>query len=114
MSDEEIIREAMDTLAVVTRLLQHATNRAAVQAAAEGPRSPAHMLGWGIQLAACQAVNLVPVEVNLDGPPPTQDDIGQLLRAAEELTRHIPVIEATFGLCPLVVAICDLIGQSRP
>lgn len=114
MSNETIVREAMDTLAAVALLLHHAAVRAWAQADAEGPRSPLHLLGLGIHLAACQAVAMLPVDADLDGQPPAQDDVDQLLRAAEELTRHIPLLDQAGGICPLVVAICDLVRETTP
>ena len=48
------------------------------------------------------------------GAPPAQDDVAQLLRAAEELTRSIPVLDQTAGISPLVVAICDLVREATP
>ncbi|NMM23482.1 MAG: hypothetical protein HHJ11_08285, partial [Phycicoccus sp.] len=49
-----------------------------------------------------------------EGQPPAQDDVAQLLRSAEELTRSIPVLDHTAGISPLVVAICDLVRETTP
>ena len=57
---------------------------------------------------------MLPADDDLEGPPPAQDDVAQLLRAAEELTRAIPVLDQTAGISPLVVAICDLVREATP
>jgi len=84
------------------------------QAEGEGPRSPLHLLGLGIHTASCQAVAMLPADADLEGHPPAQDNVAQLLRAAEELTRSIPVLDQTAGISPLVVAICDLVREVAP
>jgi len=114
MTNDTIDQDAGDTLAAVARLLRHAAVRAWAQAEVEGPRSPLHLLGLGIHIASCQAVAMLPADADLEGQPPTQDDIGQLLRFAEELTRSIRVQNQTAGISPLVVAICDLVREMTP
>jgi hypothetical protein len=114
MTNDTIDQEATDALAAVARLLRHAAVRAWEQAEAEGPRSPLHLLGLGIHIASCQAVAMLPADADLEGQPPTQDDIAQLLRSAEELTRAIPVLDQPAGISPLVVAICDLMREVTP
>ena len=112
MTNDTIDQDARDTLAAVARLLHHAAVRAWAQAEAEGPRSPLHLLGLGIHNASCQAVAMLPADADLEGRPLAQDDIAQLLHAAEELTRSIPVADETAGTSPLVVAICDLVRET--
>jgi len=114
MTNQTIDQEARVTLAAVARLLRHAAICAWAQAEAEGPRSHLHLLGLGIHTASCQAVAMLPVDADLEGQPPAQDDIAQLLRSAEELTRSIPVVDNTAGISPLVVAICDLVREVTP
>ena len=114
MTNQMIDREARATLAAVARLLRHAAVCAWARAEAEGPRSHLHLLGLGIHTASCQAVAMLPPDADLEGQPPAQDDIVQLLRSAEELTRSIPVVDQTAGISPLVVAICDLVRESTP
>jgi hypothetical protein len=114
MTNDMIDRDAGESLAAVARLLRHAAVRAWAQAEAEGPRSPLHLLGLGIRIASCQAVAMLAADADLEGQPPTQDDVGQLLRSAEELTRAIPVLDQTAGISPLVVAICDLVREATP
>jgi hypothetical protein len=114
MTNDTIGQDAGDTLAAVARLLRQAAVRAWARAEVEGPRSPLHLLGLGIHIASCQAVAMLPAGADLEGPPPVQDDVAQLLRSAEELTRAIPVLEQTAGISPLVVAICDLVREATP
>lgn len=102
------------TPAAVARLLTQASACAWAKAEAEGPRSPLHLLGLGIHTASCQAVALLPAGVDLDGHPPACGDVAQLLRAAEELTRAIPIDEQATGISALVVAICDLVWEVTP
>jgi hypothetical protein len=114
VTNQTIDRDAWVTLAAVARLLRHAAVCAWAQAEAEGPRSHLHLLGLGIHTASCQAVAMLPADVDLEGQTPAQDDVEQLLRSAEELTRAIPVLDQTAGTSPLVVAICDLVREATP
>jgi hypothetical protein len=114
MTNGTIDQDVGNILAAVAQLLRHAAVRAWAQAEAEGPRSPLHLLGLGIHAASCQAVAMLPADAELEGQPPTQDGIAQLLRSAEELTRSIPVQDQTAGISPLVVAICDLVREATP
>ena len=114
MTNQMIEQDAWVTLAAVTRLLHHAAVCAWAQAEADGPRSQLHLLGLGIHTASCQAVAMLPADADLEGHSPAQDNVAQLLRAAEELTRSIPVLDQTAGISPLVVAICDLVREATP
>jgi len=114
MTNQTIEKDAWVTLAVVAQLLRHAAVRAWAQAEAEGPRSQLHLLGLGIHTASCRALAMLPADADLEGQPPPQDDVAQLLRSAEELTRSIPVVDGMAGISPLVVAICDLMREATP
>src|ERR1035437_325310 len=74
-------------------------------------RSGSHL---GIHPASCQAVATLPADADLEGHPPAQDDVAQLLRSAEDLTRSIPVLDQTAGISQLVVALCDLVREATP
>ena len=113
-TNDTIEQDAWVTLAAVTQLLRHAAVCAWAQAEAEGPRSQLHLLGLGIHTASCQAVAMLPADADLEGQPPAQDDVEQLLRSAEELTRSIPVVDRMAGISMLVVAICDLVREATP
>ncbi len=71
-------------------------------------------IGLGIHIAYCQALAMLPAGADLAGHPPVQDDVAQLLHAAEELTRSISVVDETAGMSQLVVAICDLVRETTP
>jgi hypothetical protein len=114
MTSDRIDHDTTATLVAVARLLAHAAGRTWAQAEAEGPRSPLYGLGLGIHIAYCQALDMLPIETDMEGPAPTQDDVAQLLRAAEELTRNIPVLAETAGISALVAAICDLVRETTP
>jgi hypothetical protein len=114
MTNDTIDQDAGDTLAAVARLLHHAAVRTWAQAEVEGPRSQLHLLGLGIHIASCQAVAMLPAGADLEGHPPAQDDVAQLLRAAEELTRAIPVLDQTAGISLLAVTLCDLVREATP
>jgi hypothetical protein len=114
MTSDPIEYDTPATLAAVARLLTHAASLTWAQAEAEGPRSFLHSLGLGIHLAYIQALAMLPTDVDLDGHPLAQDDVRQLLRAAEEPTRSIPIVRETAGISQLVVAICDLVRETTP
>ena len=114
MTNDTIDQDATDALAAVARLLRHAAVRAWTQAEAEGPRSSLHLLGLGIHIASCQVMAMLPADADLEGQPPTQNDVGQLLRSADELIRSISILDQTAGISPLVVAICDLVREATP
>ena len=114
LTSDAIEDDARDTLAAVARLLNYAAVRAWAQAEAEGPRSHLHLLGLGIHTASCQAVAMLPADADLEWQHPAQDNVARLLRAAEELTRSIPVLDQTAGISPLVAAICDLVREVSP
>jgi hypothetical protein len=114
ITNDTIDHHEVDTLTTVARLLHQAVVCAWAQAEAQGPRSPLHLLGLGIHAASCQVVAMLPARANLEGHPPVQDDVAQLLRAAEELARAIPVGDGPAGISMLVVAICDLVREATP
>jgi hypothetical protein len=114
MTNQTIDQDAWVTLAAVARLLRHAAVCTWAKAEAEGPHSHLHLLGLGIHTASCQAAAILPADADLEGPLPAPDDVEQLLRSAEELTRSIPVVDRMAGISPLVVAICDLVREATP
>jgi hypothetical protein len=113
-TNDTIDHHTTATLAAVARLLRHAARRTWALAEAEGPRSPLHLLGLGIHIAYCQALAILPAGADPEGQPPVQDDVAQLLRAAAELTRSIPVVDQTAGISALLVAISDLVRETTP
>lgn len=111
--------EGIQALATVARLLWGAAEQWGAQAEIEGPLSPCHLLSLGADLAACQAVNLLPDPLlgTLDRelePATVEAGPRQLLRAAEELTRTLPIEAFPSGTSQVVVAIGDLIREATP
>ncbi|GAA2153519.1 hypothetical protein FHX52_1719 [Humibacillus xanthopallidus] len=68
-------------------------------------------LGLGAQLAGHLARDLLPADVELGSPRPHQDDPLELVRAAEALTRTVPIETLPAGSSHLVVALCDLLRE---
>lgn len=89
-SDAVSRAEAIATLAAVARLLCRAADLMWEQTHTEEPGLvPA--IGLGTQLAASHALAMLPDWAAVDEPAPLGTDPGQLLAAADELTRLLPV-----------------------
>jgi hypothetical protein len=70
-------------------------------------------LGVGARLAADQARALLPPDVEPGRSSPNRDDPLVLVRAAEALTRTVPIEVLPAGGSHLVVALCDLLREHR-
>jgi len=73
-------------------------------------------LGLAARLAAAQArgllrVNIEPDDVQAGGSSQRRDDPIELVRAAEALTRTVPIEALPAGSSRFVVALCDLLGE---
>ena len=68
-------------------------------------------LSLGAQLVASQALQLLPAGARVDEPVPLQADPMVLLRAAETLTRTLPIQAYPPGTAQVIVALCDLITE---
>ncbi|GAA2469007.1 hypothetical protein GCM10009858_02900 [Terrabacter carboxydivorans] len=71
-------------------------------------------LGLAARLAASQARRLLPVDIELDDVQTAEssqrrDDPIELVRAAEALTRTVPIEALPVGSSRVVVALCDLL-----
>lgn len=106
---ETLEQDIVAVLTAVVRLLHGATARAAQLAEAEGPRSHLHSLTLDVHLAWADAVHLLPAGVQVQLWPLGQADPVELLRAAEDLTRTLPIGSAPDGTSALVTTLCDLI-----
>lgn len=104
--------DTQETIAAIARLLHHAADRTAHQAADEGPRSELHVLALGMQVAAAETALLVPPELDPYWPQPTQHDPLELLRTAEQLARTVPIDDETAGFSRIVVSIADLLREA--
>jgi hypothetical protein len=108
------VDEACRRLSIVTLLLQHTAIAVWSHADQTSPDSPLHSLGLGVYLAHAQTTALLPdgyefPDVDLQRGTPLQ-----LLIAAEELTRSLPLHRPDLaGGSQLVVDLCDLVREAR-
>lgn len=105
--------EATVVLAQVRWLLLDAADQVRLQAQAEGLSSAGHPLALGVELAACEAANLM-AQPPLDDYGPEHVPAGALdtLATAEVLTRSLPIDAFPAGMSELVVRICDLVTEA--
>ncbi|MDQ2852231.1 MAG: hypothetical protein M3Y49_16175 [Actinomycetota bacterium] len=103
---------ALETITAIARLLHRAAERSTDQADAEGPRSALHVRTLGIHLTAAKTALLVPPELDPYWPQPTQDNPLELLRAAEQLARSVPIDKTTEGFSIIVGDIADLLHEA--
>jgi hypothetical protein len=73
-------------------------------------------LGLGLRLAAIDARGLLPADLDLDhdqlvGASRDAEDPIALVRAADALTRTVPIEQLPAGSSRVVVAICDLLAE---
>lgn len=104
--------DTQETIAAIARLLHHAADRTARQAATEGPRSELHVLGLGLYVVAAEAALLAPPDLDPYWPQPTHADPLELLRIAERLARAVPVNDETAGFSKVVVSLTDLLREA--
>jgi hypothetical protein len=108
------VDQARERLAVITQLLQHAAADVWIHADQANPAYPLRSLGLGVHLAQAQASALLPADyefpaVDFGGRSPLQ-----LLTAAEELTRRLPLHSPDLaGGSKLAIDLCDLIREAR-
>lgn len=101
-------------LATAAALLARASDLAWTQAqSTTDPRL--RFQGLGLDLAAAQALELLPADVNLGSVEdiPRRDPLA-LLRAAEEVLRRCPGEDLPAGASQLVIEVCDLISELAP
>lgn len=107
-----------DGLGSIAQLLHHAATQVWSDADQAGPDSPLNDLGLGVYLAHSQAIALLPDDFELPDADPLADleerSPLQLLTAAEELTRPLPLHrpDLVHG-SQLVLDLCDLIREAR-
>ncbi len=103
-------REGEDALAGVVRLLGRVGDLALdPDAIRRDPALPC--LGLGADLAASQALALLPPDAPVDDPVPPQTDPVELLRAADALTRTLPIEAFPAGASQVIGAISDLLAE---
>lgn len=108
-----IDQDTIDTLTAVVRLLHRAADLVCAQAEREGPRSFGHLQGLGVQVTACEALELLPSDARVDGPTLVESDPVELLRAAEQLMHMIPISAQPLGLVAVAMAIGDLAREDE-
>ena len=113
MSRQCMDADTAETLAGVVRLLRRAAELVWAAVDADGAGSPRQVLGLGIDLAADQALNLLPDGIPVDGPVPGGDEPASLLRSAEQLLRRVTTPEAGTGLRGLRTRVADLVWEAN-
>lgn len=94
----------------VVQLLSCASTRAHALSSARHDL-PMGALGLGAQLAVSQALELLPPGADVDERVPGHATPIDLVRAAEAVTRTVPIDQFPPGTSQLIVAICDLIRE---
>ena len=113
MSPQCMDDDTAETLAGVVRLLRRAAELVWAAVDADGAGSPRQVLGLGIDLAADQALNLLPDGIPVDGPIPVGNEPPGLLRSAEQLLRRVTTPGAGTGLHVLRTQVADLVGEAN-
>lgn len=111
-------RDGLAVIAGVTLLLEAAADRCLSILAADPPPGLEESfalsnLGLGARLAASQARGLLPADFEFGRSSPNQDDPLELVRAAEALTRTVPIEALPRGSSHVVLALCDLLREHR-
>jgi hypothetical protein len=120
MDSEEVRvnKDAMDvdtaeTIAGVVRLLRRAAVLAWAAADRAGAASPSQLLALGVDLAADEARQLVPVDTDLDGPVGVGDDPAGLLTSASLLLCRLTALGASDALLDLQAAVANLVWEAN-
>jgi hypothetical protein len=113
MSRQGMDADAAETLAGVVRLLRRAAELVWVAVDADGAGSARQVLGLGIDLAADEALNLLPDAIPVDGPMPVGDEPAGLLRSADQLLRRVTTPGAGTGLHGLRAQVADLVWEAN-
>jgi hypothetical protein len=110
---EQMDAEVIETVAGAARLLRRAGELAWTQADVAGPRLSLQLLVLGMDLAADDALGLLPRRARLDGPTPVGDNPAQLLASAEQLLRRICVLGAPSQLLGLRALVAELVWEAN-
>lgn len=108
VTTDELQDQSLQVLAQVVRLLCRCTDLAFAGAV---PGEELAALGLGAQLLADEAMHLLPTTADVDELVVGYDDPVQALRAAEAVTRRVPIEAFPAGASHLIVGICDLIRE---
>jgi hypothetical protein len=113
MGRQSMDAETAETLAGVVRLLCRTAELVWAAVEVDGAGSPRQVLGFGIDLAADEARNLLPNAISVDGPVPVGDEPANLLRSAEQLLRRVTTPGAGTGLDGLRTQVADLVWEAN-
>jgi len=109
----ELDPDTAETLAGVLRLLRRAAELAWANADAVGPRAPGQLLALGIDLAADDALNLLPGPTRITGPVPVGTAPAGLLGSAEQLLRRLSAAGAPAAMHQLRARVADLVWEAN-
>lgn len=109
-------QDGLAAIAGVTLLLEAAADRCLSILATDPPARLEDSfalsdLGLATRLAGHLARDLLPADFELGTSRPHQDDPLELVRAAEALTRTVPIEALPRGSPRLVVELCDLLRE---
>jgi hypothetical protein len=105
--------DTAESTAGVVRLLRRAAELVWDQADVQGSGSPRQLHALGIDLAADEALNLLPDAISPEGPVPVGADPVGLLRSAEELLRRLCVAGAPARLQNLRARVVELVWEAN-
>jgi hypothetical protein len=105
--------DTTETLAGVVRLLRQAAGLAWAAADRAEAGSPGQLFALGVDLAADQALHLVPDGTNIDGPVPVGGESAGLLRSAELLLQRLALMAASDALDDLRATMADLVWEGN-
>lgn len=110
-----VVDDTVQRLATVTCLLQHAAAKVWVLADQQPADTSLSSLGMGVMLAGAEVSTWIPDDCELPDLADQEDQgIAQLLAAAEDLTRPLPLhrLDARVG-AELSRTLCDLVREAR-
>ena len=113
MSSQQLDADTAESVAGVVRLLWRASVLVWARADGQGSRSSLQLLALGIDSVADRARNLLPIDMDLNGPVPVGDAPAGLLRSAEQLLRHLCLAGAPSVMEDLRVRVVELVWEAN-
>ena len=105
--------EVVESLSGVVRLLRRASRLVWHRVAVDGPGSPRQVLAVGIDIVADEAALLLLPGYAAEGPVPTGDDPGALLRSAQQLLDRLVVDAQSPRLDNLRREVLELVWEAN-
>src|SRR5215213_5237109 len=112
MSLQPMDADTHETLAGAVRLLRRAAELVWAAVDSERAASPRQVVALGIDLAADEALNVLPDAILVGGPAPVGDEPTGLLRSAEQLLRRIDTPGAGAALHGLRARVAGLVWEA--